>query len=516
MENMMLKKIIFTLIGICLGPGIVPAQTGQQTDGMSYALGFSTYLSLTDRFFPQFDVVTDANGFIYISGNTRDRNFPATEGAFQRELKGEADAFVAKFSPDGKVVFATLIGGTKREHHTGITVDSEGYVYVVGGTHSPDFPVTPGAYDTSFNGEGEWAGDVYLAKLDPSGSRVVFATFIGGKVEDTAHSIKIDSKGNIVIGGATCSSDFTATAGVIHGNYSKQASFIAKFGPKGDKLLFSTSLGNGVYEMVTDLAIDDKDNIFATGFTVAADLPVTDNAIRKNLIRPKVGGFENGIDHFLAKINETGTKIQYLSYWGDGGYMSSNIQWASPNRVMISGSTNSDNFPVTDNAVSKKNKGERDAFFAIFNSDDMTLQYSTLLGGSQLDTISKAYFLDKDRIVIGGITNSENFPLTENAMDSAYPATDKLFNSSFLGRRKAFVSVVDITNGQLVYSTFLGACLRFELIPDQSGNLGFMAETGPQGFPGFTDFPLSEDAFQAPPTFLMLGRLALNNNSIKK
>ncbi len=509
----MLKKVVAILIGICLGQGIVPAQAGKLAGVMSYGLGFATYLSHTDRFFPAFDVVTDANGFIYVSGNTRDRNFPATAGAFQRELKGEADAFVAKFSPEGNVVFATLIGGTKREHHTGITIDGEGYVYVVGGTHSSDFPVTPGVCDTSFNGEGEWAGDVYVAKLNPSGSDIVFATYIGGKVEDTAHSIKIDSKGNIVIGGATCSPDFPATEGVIHGNYTKQACFIAKFSPTGDKLLFSTSLGNGVYETITDLTIDNKDHIYATGFTVAADLPVTDNAIRKNLIRPKVGGFENGLDHFLAKINPTGTKVLYLSYLGDGGYASASITWAAPNRLLVSGSTNAENFPVTENAVSKKNKGERDCFFSIFNSDDMTLQYSTLLGGSQFDTITAADFLDKDRVVIGGTTNSADFPLSGNALDSFYPASDQLFNSSFLGRRKAFVSIIDITKGQLVYSTYFGACLRFELFPDKSGNLGFMAETGPHGFPGTTDFPLSKDAFQSPPTFLMLGRLALINSA---
>jgi hypothetical protein len=512
----MSNKIIFILIGICLGQGIMPAQTSMQTDSLSYALGFSAYLSHTDRFFPSFDICTDSKGYIYISGNTRDKNFPTTEGSFQRELKGEADAFVAKFGPDGKIVFATLIGGTKREHHTGITVDEDGYVYLVGGTHSHDFPVTPGAYDTGFNGEGEWAGDVYVAKLDPSGSAVVFATYIGGKVEETASSIEIDSKGNIVIAGATCSPDFPATAGVIHGQFAKQASFIAKFAPQGDRLLFSTSLGTGKQDMVTDLAIDNKDNIYVTGYTAAADLPVTGNALRKNIINPKVGGFANGIDHFLAKINETGTKILYLSYLGDGGCMGANITWASPNRLLVSGSTNSDNFPVTEKAVSKKIKGERDCFFSIFNSDNMTLQYSTLFGGSQLESIFSAYFLDKDRVVIGGTTNSADFPLTENAMDSAYPATDKLFNSSFLGRRKAFVSIIDIQKGQLVYSTYLGACLRFEFFPDHSGNLGFIAETGPHGFPGTTDFPLSEDAFQAPPTFLMLGRLALNNNSIKK
>jgi hypothetical protein len=507
----MLKRFIFILIGIYFSQGIMLAQTDKQADSMSYALGFSTYLSQPDRFFPSFDMCTDSKGNIYFSGNTRDKNFPTTEGALQRELKGEADAFIAKFSPDGKIVFATLIGGTKREHHTGITVDKDGYIYLVGGTHSPDFPVTSGAYDTSFNGEGEWAGDVYVVKLNPSGSAIIFSTFIGGQVEDTAGSIKIDSKGNILIAGATCSPDFPATKGVIDTRYTKQDCFISKFSPNGDRLLFSTSLGNGVQEMITDLAIDNKDNIYLTGYTAAADLPVTANALRKNLINPKAGGFANGIDHFLAKINETGSKILYLSYLGDGGCMGSNITWASPNRLLVSGSTNSEIFPVTENAVSKKNKGDRDCFFSIFNSDDMTLQYSTLFGGSQLESIFSACFLNKDRVVIGGYTNSADLPLTENAPDSVYLTSDKSFNSSFLGRRKAFVSIIDIAKGQLVYSTYFGACLRFEFFPDKSGNLGFMAETGALGFPGITDFPLSEDAFQAPPTFLMLGRLLLKN-----
>jgi len=503
----MISRTLWALVAIHIGLGTLLALPAPPKDGQPYALGFSTYLAHPDRFFPSFSVCSDRRGNVYFSGNTRDRNFPATEGAFQRELKGEADAFVAKFAPDGKLVFATLIGGSKREHHTGIAVDDDGGVYLVGGTHSADFPVTPGAYDTSFNGEGEWAGDVYVAKLDPSGSRLVFATFLGGKVEDTASAIAIDSRGNIVVGGATCSADFPATAGAIHGQYTKQSCFLAKIGSAGDRLLFATSLGNGVYETISDLAIDDQDNIYATGFAATADLPVSGNAMRKNVIRPGKGGFENGLDHFLAKIEGAGSKVLYLSYLAEGGYVSSNVVWAAPNRLLVSGSTNSASFPVTGHAVSSKNAGERDAFLLVFDSRDMTPQYSTLLGGSQLDTVSSAYFLDQDLVVAGGITNSADFPLTGNALDSAYPAGDNLFNSSFLGRRKAFVSIVDIRKGQLVYSTYLGACLRFSLSPDPAGNLGFIAETGCHGFQGTTDFPVSEDALLAPPSFLMLGRI---------
>ena len=509
----MLKKISFILIGIYFSQGIIQAQIGEQTDSMAYTLDFSTYLSHTDKYAANFDIFTDDEGYTYISGNTRDKNFPATKGAYQTELKGEADAFVAKFTPYGEILFATLIGGTKREHHTAVTVDRDGYIYLVGGTHSSDFPVTPGAYDTSFNGEGDWAGDVYIAKINPSGTGIVFATFIGGKIEETisAGNIKIDSKGNIIIAGTTCSQNFPATKGAIDNTFSNQDNFLSKLSPDGDKLLFSTSLGNQTYDMITGLTLDDKDNIYVTGYTGSNNLQVTDNAIRKNYIKATVGGFEDGIDHFVAKINETGTIILYLSYIGGGGHMGSEIDWMSPNRLMVCSSTKEEGFPVTENAFCKKNKGERDCFISVFNSDNMKLEYSTLLGGSQSDHIMSAYFLNKDTIVIGGITTSPDFPLTKNALYSEFPVTEKTFNNTFFGRRKSFISVIDIKNSELLYSTYLGACFRFRIHPDKIGNISFTGEAGQREAAGMTGFPVTRNAIEEPPTYLMVGRMLLND-----
>ncbi len=512
----MLKTYIYIFAVILFAQGILLAQTSELVNNTAYSLGFSTYLSHTDKYAARFDVFTDDAGYSYISGTTRDKNFPATKGAYQTELKGEADAFVVKFSPDGKIVFATLIGGSKREHHTGITVDKQGYIYVIGGTHSSDFPVTQGAYDTSFNGEGQWAGDVYVTKLDPTGSKVVFATFIGGKVEETAHEIKIDSKSNIVVAGITLSPDFPATEGVIQNKFTKQACFISKLSPNGDKLLFSTSLGTGVYDMVNGLAIDDKDNIYLTGYNFNAELPVTANAVRKNMIRPVVSAGEAGIDHFLAKINETGTKILYLSYYAAGGEMGTRLDWTSPNRLMIAGSVNEEGFPVTEKAINKKSNGERDGFISVFNSEDMTLLYSSFFGGREFDQIESAHFLNKDTIVIGGITNSSDFPITENALFKDYPSWEKTFNNTFFGRRKSFVSVIDIKNSKLLYSTYLGGCFHFRLCPDKIGNISFVGESGQREDYGVAGFPVAGNDSEEPPTYLMLGRLMINNNSIKK
>ncbi len=503
----MFKKITLILLTILFSQGILKSQTSQLKDTTVYTFGFSTYLSHTDINASGFDIYSDSEGYTYVSGNTRDKNFPVTEGAYQTELKGEADVFVVKFTPEGKIVFATLIGGTKREHHSSLTVDEQGFIYIVGGTHSSDFPVTEGSYDTSFNGEGQIAGDVFVTKINPTGTDIIFSTFIGGEAGETANTggVKIDSKGNIIIKGTTLSHDFPLTLGVIDNNTNMHG-FLSKFSPDGEKLLFSIFIGNSMYEGITGLAIDDKDNIYITGATFSADLPVTDDAIRKEMMLPKAQG---EIDHYIAKINEKGTKISYLSYFAGRGFALSYIKWTKPNRLMVCGSAMEEGLPVIDNVISKKGEGVQNCFISVFNSDDMTLEYSSLFGGSDADNIWSAYFLNKDTIVIGGTTSSADFPLTENALFSEYPSCEKTFNSTFFGRKKSFVSVIDIKNSKLLYSTYFGSSFIFRIHPDKNGDISFVAETGQKSEAGSTGFPVTKDANE-PPSYAMVGRLLLN------
>jgi hypothetical protein len=215
------------------------------------------------------------------------------------------------------------------------------------------------------------------------------------------------------------------------------------------------------------------------------------------------------IDHFIAKINDSGSKILYLSYFAAEGYMSSNLKWTKPNRLIVCGSTNEESFPVTDDAISKIGQGMQDCFISVFNSDNMTLEYSTLLGGSEAEHVMSANFLNKDTIVIGGTTSSADFPLTENALYSEYPVCEKTFNSTFFARKKSFVSVIDIKNSKLLYSTYFGSCFLFNIYPDKFGNISFVAEAGQKSEAGITGFPVTKNATE-PPSYAMVGRLMLN------
>ncbi len=478
------------------------AQTNKSENNVNYKIGFSTYFAQIDDFGPAFEIFTDQKGNIYVSGNTMDKNYPVTQNAYQKELKGDADAFVAKFSPEGKLVYSTLIGGSKREHHTGLTVDKDGCAYLVGGTHSSDFPVTPNTYDTSFNGEKDWGGDVYLIKLNPSGSDIVFSTFIGGLAQETADVVHVDAKGNVLIGGCTGSSDFPVTNNAFDKQFRGFEAFLAKFSPDGQKLLFSTFIGGSENESLTSITTDAECNVYAAGYTRSNDWPLTQNALRKHGENIKDSEWWKGTDNYLVKLDEEGSNLIYSSYIGGKSRPVQSLRWFAPNKLLLAGNTNSQSFSITKKAFSKDNKGDRDGFISVFNSEEMKLEYSTLFGGNQYDFISSAFFLKNGQIVIGGETNSPDFPLTGNALDSVYPVTDSTYNSGFFGKRKFFISIIDIENNQFIYSSFLYGNKRLSIYPDEKGNIGFLIETD------MTNFPVNGNAIQKTPTSFVVGQLS--------
>ena len=195
-------------------------------------LVYSTYLGGAKEDFPA-DIAVDGAGSAYVTGNTYSRNFPTVNALQPAHSTDEcsggdfsfecSDAFVTKLNAEGSaLVYSTYLGGNKYDAASGIALDGAGGVYIAGLTGSSDFPTTPGAFQTHFNGgsfiflvQPPDAGDAFVSRLSPSGSELVYSTYLGGKGDDTALGIAIDSSGNAYVTGKTDSVDFPVTEGAF-------------------------------------------------------------------------------------------------------------------------------------------------------------------------------------------------------------------------------------------------------------------------------------------------------------
>lgn len=166
-------------------------------------------------------VAVDSAGNAYVTGKTFSTDFPVTSGAFQTAMSGDGDVFVAKFNPSGSaLVYSTYLGGSRNENGgadnaAGIAVDGSGNVYVTGTTFSADFPTSPGAFQTACGGDNCRFGDGFVTKLNPTGSALVFSSYLGGSSFNTNEGIAVDSAGNVYVTGFTSSTDFPITPGAF-------------------------------------------------------------------------------------------------------------------------------------------------------------------------------------------------------------------------------------------------------------------------------------------------------------
>jgi hypothetical protein len=152
---------------------------------------------------------------VLLTGVTSSPDFPTTANAFQRALKGRNDGFLTRLSADGKrFVFSTLLGGSGTEFYLMPTLDPKGNILVVGTTGSPDFPVTPDAVQKAYGGGGD-GGDGVLAILSPDGSKLLYATYLGGSGDDLIRSLALGPNGEVYLVGSTSSADFPVTAGAL-------------------------------------------------------------------------------------------------------------------------------------------------------------------------------------------------------------------------------------------------------------------------------------------------------------
>lgn len=287
------------------------------------ALVYCTYLS-GSGFDEGTGIAVDSAGNTYVGGWTNSTNFPITSGAFQTTIVGGTSGyggFVTKINSSGTaLIYSTYLGGTANSTLKGIAVDPSGNAYVTGYTSALDFPTTQGAFQTVNKSIGVNIDTCFISKLNPSGTGLVYSTYIGGSTEDQASAIALDAAGDAYITGATMSTDFPTTPGAYQlVNKAANAlgpnwtAFVTKMDPTGTKLIYSTYLGGSFLDLGLAIAVDSSGSAYVTGQANSRDFPTTTGVFQTTL--PSYQSNPNQ-SAFVTKLNPSGTGLAYSTFLG--------------------------------------------------------------------------------------------------------------------------------------------------------------------------------------------------------
>jgi Beta-propeller repeat len=330
------------------------------------ALVYSTFLGGFD-IDDGLGIAVDSAGNAYVTGETHSLNFPTTAGAFDRTRTG-SDAFVTKLNAAGSaLVYSTYLGGSAVQFGSRVAVDAGGNAFVMGSTSSADFPTTTGAFDTTANG----AFDVFVTKLNASGSALTYSTFLGGQGFDSGGGLAIDAAGSAYVSGGAGSTDFPTTPGAFDTLPDGSSAFVTKLNPAGSALVYSTVIDGTGSEGANAVALDAAGNAWVTGITNSADFPVTAAAFDPSF---------NGVaDTFVSELSADGSTLLYSTYLGgtqsEGG---DDLAVDSSGDVYIAGHTYSMDFPTTLGAFDVMFNGD----LLIFWGDAFVTKLATDTGSS--------------------------------------------------------------------------------------------------------------------------------------
>ena len=440
------------------------------------AFSFSTYFggSISDG---ANAMTIDSSGNIYLFGGTNSPDFPLTPGAFQTSLSGMGDLYVSKFSSDGsKLIYSTLLGGNGPDEARAIAVDSSGNAYLASQTFSTDFPIVNAFQPTAI------VPSVVLSKLSPDGSALIFSTYVGNGTQPSG--IAVDNGGEAIVTGIAGAGAIPIVNALqpVHGaDGGYFDGFITKFDSSGAALVFSTYWGGNSSDFLAGVALDPQGNIYVAGLAPSTDFPVTPGAFETTCV------IALGTCHgsFVSKFSPSGTTLLYSTYL-DGGEVDAVAADPAGEAIVTGRVGESTGFPITPGSFQTVQGGgaSLDAFVTKFRSDGSGLIYSTFLGGSSFDYGNAILADATGNAYLAGDTQSPNFPV-QNPLQANYA-----------GQFDAFVSELDSSGSQLVFSTYLGGGSggfgnehADGVALDASGNI-YVA-----GFTDAADFP-TVNAFQ--------------------
>jgi hypothetical protein len=361
---------------------------------------------------------------------------------------------------DPVLEYGTYIGGSGDDQASGIAVDGTGSVYVAGYTDSTDFPAaTLGSLPSGTT-------HVFVAKLDATGSNLVYADYIGGNSQDYGYALALDGSNHVYVTGSTASSDFP-TVNAYQGTYPGSFNaFLTEISAEGSSLLYSTYLGGDGSDIPTGVAIDNTGDMFVAGNTTSDNFPVV-NAYQST-ISANQGGIVGNYG-FLTKFTSGGSSLAYSTYLSGNSNVPYDCGgtpcWSSPysaingiavdggGNAYVTGTTNTYNFPTTNGAYLTADSTQQNGnvgFLSKFNGSG-GLDFSTYFyESSGLGTLMNAIAVDASgsAYVTGTAFSDGTFPITTTSIcdPGIYGAACGL----------AFITKFDPTGTTLAYSTFLG------------------------------------------------------------
>lgn len=369
-------------------------------------------------------IAVDASNNAYVTGFTSSTNFP-TVGAEQAANGGGYDAFVAKLNPTGAaLVYSTYLGGSQDDKAAAIAVDGSGDAFIAGATASANFPTSVGAPQTAFGG----AQDAFVAALNPTGSALLYSTYLGGTAVDRATGIAVDQTGNAYVSGATASADFPATTGALQtaiaGGFD---GFVAKVDRSGRSFGYVTYLGGSKADEVNAIAVDAAGHAFVTGDTSSINIfPTASSAFQQSF-----GGGSS--DAFVAELNNSGSAMVYGTYLGGSSTdVGTGIAVDGADGAFVTGFTSSSDFPTTSNATQIAVGGVQDAFLSKFDSVGQKLLFSTYFGGLANDAGEGIGLDATGELYVVGVTSSSNFPVTTGVLQATVNSQNDAFVTKFV------------------------------------------------------------------------------------
>ncbi len=416
--------------------GMLLASGARAPEAQSMRLAWSTYLGGEAQDMG-WSMAMAPDGSVFLVGETYSPDFPVTPGAFDSTYADISEGHFSRLSASGsELLYASFLGSVNRDVCRDVKFDEAGNIYIVGVTNSPDFPVTPDAAYPHLTG---WGHDAFLAKFDPSGTRMLYGSYLGGTGNDKGRSLTLLGGGLVCITGYTSSQDFPTTPNAFDTSWGGDWDvFVTCFDLSTGRVIYSTYLGDAGREEPWDIESDAVRCVYVSGYTSSTQFPTTPGALDRS--------WNGGVDGFVLKLDVLSGVVCWSTFLGGSGddYVE-RLCLSADDTVYLTGGTRSPNFPVVAGAFDTVHNGSEDSFIAELSADGSTLRSGSFLGGSSAERASAIGFTADGYLCVAGSTYSDNFPLAGQS-----PYTHRA------GDADLFCAVLDWRIENLLVSTYLG------------------------------------------------------------